>query len=639
MEIKLRSLIIKSFKGIKSFGFNPNGKNSIITAENGSGKTTVQDAFYWLFFDKDSTGRKQFELRPLDKQNRPIKGLTLEVDAELSIDGDIHVFTKKHVEKIVKGVIKGFTSEYYIDEVPKKAGEYAAYIKELIAEDTFKLLTDLTHFNGKMHWQDRRKVLLDIAGEIGSPGGFDKLTDELNGRSIEDYKKVLASQKSKLKKDQDGINPRIDELQRGLNDYAGTDRGLEGKRSDVQSKIDDLDTNRKALLEQETTRQESIAKLNKFEAAKITREAELKSDTSAVQVHYIKLVGLEKALADKKRLLANIECNKGIRQTEIKAIDTQIKTQTATTKNIADEYNNTKNHTEDSTCYACGQDLPAEKLEEIESKRKEKLTEISNRGRESKDLVDKLRVEREQLLADLQRIKEAHAKVLSDAQYQEESNADQIALLQEKIDNNEGLPKDKDDVWQAICQNIITIKSKIGDPVSNQLAAIETTRKGLSEQLNKLNTSLAQADTMEKNAKRIKELEQQEIEIGQKIADIEGKLSMIGDYKKAESALIESSVNKKFKHVTFKLFNVLLNGEIEDTCVAIYKGTPYPDMSTGEKIFVGIDIMNVLSAHYGILAPLFIDHMESLTMPIGATCQTIGLFAKKGIEELTVKAA
>lgn len=105
----------------------------------------------------------------------------------------------------------------------------------------------------------------------------------------------------------------------------------------------------------------------------------------------------------------------------------------------------------------------------------------------------------------------------------------------------------------------------------------------------------------------------------------------------AESKLIEDSVNQKFKHVKFKLFDYLLNKEIELCCEATLNGVPYSDLSYGQKIFVGIDIINVLSAHYGMSVPLWIDNSEGLTLPVEFEGQTIQLFAQSGTSKLTVE--
>ncbi len=99
MKIELQKLSIKNFKGIWLFNAGFDGENAAIKAANGVGKTTVYDSFLWLLFGKDSTGRKDFEIRPLDADNQPINGLTLAVEAVLSIDGETHTFSKDDYQR------------------------------------------------------------------------------------------------------------------------------------------------------------------------------------------------------------------------------------------------------------------------------------------------------------------------------------------------------------------------------------------------------------------------------------------------------------------------------------------------------------------------------------------------------------
>ena len=51
--MKLLKLKLKNFKGIKDFTLETDGKNVNVYGENGTGKTTIFDAFLWLLFDKD----------------------------------------------------------------------------------------------------------------------------------------------------------------------------------------------------------------------------------------------------------------------------------------------------------------------------------------------------------------------------------------------------------------------------------------------------------------------------------------------------------------------------------------------------------------------------------------------------------
>ena len=83
--ITLQTLSLKNFKGIKDFSFAPQGQNATIYGENATGKTSIYDALLWLLFDKDSAGRKDFDIKPYDASGQPIHFLESEVEAELNI--------------------------------------------------------------------------------------------------------------------------------------------------------------------------------------------------------------------------------------------------------------------------------------------------------------------------------------------------------------------------------------------------------------------------------------------------------------------------------------------------------------------------------------------------------------------------
>lgn len=68
--IKLKSLSLVNFKGIRSLNIGFSDAETLVAGENGTGKTTVFDSFLWLLFGKDSTGRSDsnFNIKTLDSE-------------------------------------------------------------------------------------------------------------------------------------------------------------------------------------------------------------------------------------------------------------------------------------------------------------------------------------------------------------------------------------------------------------------------------------------------------------------------------------------------------------------------------------------------------------------------------------------
>ncbi len=640
MNIKLNKLTIENFKGVKSFEVELDGENAVIKAENGIGKTTVYDAFLWLMFGKNSEGKKDFEVRPLDSHNNAIKGLVTAVEVEIDCGGIIHIFRKEHHEKVVKKQLRGHETFCTIDEVPKKVGEYADYIAELIPEDTFKLLTDLSHFSSKLHHSERRKVLLDIAGEIGTPEGFDELLAALNGREIKEYKQVLTGQKKRHEKERDEINPRIDEKQRGLDGYAfNTDtEAITGHRDKAKEEIAELDKQRQELFDNEQERQEMITVVNKLKVRRIEREAELASDTSGMKDLLDEKVKIETALAETQQFALNAVDKVTIEKAALRT-DRATKDSALARLNIIREENAAVLKVPISdNCYECGQILPTDKMNENHSKLKAKLIEIEERGEAAmaENVILKQAIATRE--AKVNELTELAKKAEAGLQRAKANRDTRFAVIDKLIKENKTARKPvDDDVCRKLYNEIIEVNAQIGEPVSEQLQKIDNLRTQGLENIAAYDKALARADQMKRDKIRIAELEEKEKELAQKIADIEKQLADIDGYDTAVSGMIEEAVNGKFKYVEFKLFDQLLNEGLKECCEATFNGVPYSDMSTGQQIFVGIDIINVLSDHYGVSVPMFIDHSESMTLPIEAGTQTIKLFAQKETKELIVE--
>src|SRR5690606_25619917 len=185
MNILLKKLTLTNFKGIRSFKVDFNEETTNILGRNEAGKTTLMDSFLWLFFGKDSTDRKDFEIKTLDENNRPYHKLDHEVSLVFDVDGQIIVPRRTLREKWVtkrgerNEVFSGHETHFFWNDVPCKAEEYAAKVSGLLNEGVFKLITNTTYFNA-LKWQERRQVLLSIAGNISDTEVLDSLMNLTN---------------------------------------------------------------------------------------------------------------------------------------------------------------------------------------------------------------------------------------------------------------------------------------------------------------------------------------------------------------------------------------------------------------------------------------------------------------------------
>ncbi len=92
---------------------------------------------------------------------------------------------------------------------------------------------------------------------------------------------------------------------------------------------------------------------------------------------------------------------------------------------------------------------------------------------------------------------------------------------------------------------------------------------------------------------------------------------------------MEDKINSSFKYVTFKMFDVQVNGGISETCQALVKGVPFSDANNASKYNAGLDVINTLSKHYDTTCPIFFDNRESVNRLIETDSQIVNLIVSQ----------
>ena len=239
-RIEINRLKIENFKGHKLLDLTFNGQNVSIYGDNATGKTSVYDALIWLLFGKDSAGKgdKSVEVKPLDAAGAVAdRNSITAVEVTLLVAGEPVTLrrTYREVWSTKRGgsveSFDGNTSEYYVDGVPCKKAAFDGKIRDIVPEDTFRLLTSVTYFAQDLHWQKRRSVLFDIAGAMtdkeimDTDSRFLPLSQTLGNLTLDEYRRKLVAEKKQFTGAKNDIPARISECQRTVEELQHVDYG------------------------------------------------------------------------------------------------------------------------------------------------------------------------------------------------------------------------------------------------------------------------------------------------------------------------------------------------------------------------------------------------------------------------------
>jgi hypothetical protein len=166
--------------------------------------------------------------------------------------------------------------------------------------------------------------------------------------------------------------------------------------------------------------------------------------------------------------------------------------------------------------------------------------------------------------------------------------------------------------------------------------ALRTQKRVLIEDINAYKDKLRDRELIAKYTKEIADLEAQERDLAQQIADVEKEEYAIQQFTKARIDECERRINGLFTLVTFRLFEYTIDGNESETCVPLVNSVPFGTVNTAAQVNAGIDIINVLSKFHGVSAPIFIDGRESVNRLIHTDSQLVNLAVSED-KELTVK--
>lgn len=631
-EIKILELTLRNFKGINDFTLSPEGKNINVYGDNATGKTTIMDSFIWLLFDKDSQNSSNFNVKTLDENGNVIHGLEHEVRAKLEIDGKAIELQKIYKEKWTKKrgeaerTLTGHTTDYFINDVPKKKSEYENYLSNIIDEDTFKILTNPLYFNTNLHWKDRRNLALNICGEVDQKEIFKKdrkleaLKELLEDKSIDDLKAEMAARRKKLNEELKSIPYRIDELSRedvevDVKALTEEKKELEGKLQEIKSaKGVDYEFRLRTITGTIKMLELHIEELEQS-AVKDLREQSnrIGEEVSNVRKSYYEFKSkLDKLLIDEKNYKSDVK---------------QITQEMEVLRNKFRQVSTQEFDQGSTICPTCNQDLPSDDiLKLIENFKNDKQNTLNSINDKGKDLKGALERTKEEVMFIEEELKEVREQICT-----------LEGILKEKTEENEEIEKQIQNINITELEEYKKIQEKLKELYQEKeevekLSEEQDNSKQILElesQISEINKELAKVDLAKENEKRIEELKGRERELAQMVAETEKIEFLCNTYVVTKSRMLEDKLNSKFKTVKFKLFDIQVNGGINETFVTTVNGVPFEDLNNAMRINAGLDIIDTLTDYYNFKAPIFIDNRESVNEIVDVKSQVINLIVSK----------
>lgn len=643
--IKLLKLQLENFKGIKELEIDFQDNTSIYGA-NASGKTTILDAFTWLLFDKDSTNKKDFAIKALDTEGNIIHKLNHVVTAVLNIDGEQIELSKKYMEKWTKSrgkleqELTSHTTEYYIDEIKKKANEYKSFISELLDEELFKLITNPLYFNEQFDWKKRRAMLIKIAGDvtddevISADDSLKDLSTFLGKHSIEDKLIQINEQRKNLRKRLELIPELVNEATKAKQDTTGLNQSdIKGELSVIEEQIQ--------LIEQEKNVLKSGGIQTELNKQKANIELELTKIKANEQKEVQELLMSKKEEIFKERNeLIDVKNRIGESTFLIQRKQGEIATKQQELTKLGKEWDVLQLEKFDEhrkKCPTCNQDFPAEHLssmiEKFNQEKAEKIKENEAAGKSSKAVIEEIEGD----IAELSFDNKANDLELNNIDSKLEILEQEKKALEHQLEQAENST-----TYIKKQSELEMIEEKLRDEKGSSITAVAEIQikiDKLNAETSDLKADLAKFDSNQKQDNRIHELEEESAEKSAVYNELEKGLYLIEQFNKAKCNLLEDKINSKFKYVSFKLFKTQINGGVEECCETIYNGVPYNSgLNNAARINGGLDIINALTEHVQVRATIFVDNRESVTELIDTESQLVSLIVSDKDKNLRVEA-
>lgn len=648
MAIKINQMKLTNFQGIRNLELNFDGLDKSIRGDNGTGKTTIINAYYYLLIDKPSVAMADYSPKTKGVDGN-LHNLEHTVECTFDIDGIIKVLKKTYKEKWTQKrgnknkELTGNTISYEVDGLPVKEKDYNREIEELFGpREVVQMLISPTYFSDVLAWKERRRYLTDICGDYTDEEIIDSVSELqplneillLNGssaqkRSIDNHIKLLKTNMSSINKELKQIPSRIDEAERAIPETAGSKADYESQLLEARKEISNLNDRKLAV---KSGNSAAVEKSNRItEIKQKEREARIAHVNNFDEVNRV-INKTVNDLTNQKNLISDTISSNDIRISRLK---NDVEYMSNERNKLLNDYKTVSAMEFDENrrvCQTCGQSLPVDQQEKIFAafniNKSKRLEELQKKGAEvGKDKIAAKQLELDNLIHENEQL---GIKVM-DVAAQIETEKSKITAVTPFEDTEE---------YRVIKKQLADLEN-----TDNEIdKAIEEIDKEIHEcnvKVATLNTHLSRFQLAEDQQKRIEELEARQAQLAEDYDRYEYELSLCEKFIVEKVSRITEKINARFRTVNFELFEKqITNDAVIECCNVLVPNeksmVPYKMANNASRINAGIEIIDTLSEHFNIKMPIFVDNAESVTRITATDNQLIKLIVDEDYKNLTM---
>lgn len=657
MNIIFSKIMIENFKGVlakREITFSP--RKTMLLGANHTGKTTTADAANWVLFGKNSKGKADFGITPTDEHNEPIPHLENIVTLDLTADGREYSLQRVRKEKWTKPrgqadeVLSGYTTLFFVNGEKYTEKEYKAFVDGLISENLFRAITNPEYFP-LLKPEEQRQLLIKMIGvksdeEIAANNPeFAAMLKSIEGKDVKEYRQQLSYKMKEVRKAIDDIPGRISERKAEANslrddwcDYKAAEERIaeiDKEIQDNQSKMQDCSIVLNKRFEEKANIRKEIDELRNKE-----REIERRYDDANAEEYRNSLSAIRNAESKINAIKSRIQSEEYSMKMNERCVEDMERRKV----NFRKEWQECEAmefvwDTANETCPTCGQRLPQDDIEKMENDARNRFNTSKANKQDNLDRIAKeLKAEAERIDA----VKTSTAKKIADLKSELADAEAQLKRLQETFTTPIHVYYTDDADWERLSEEI-EAKNKELQKLDEQkdsnadetIQQLTEANNALSRERNGLVYKFTQKEQMEKCEQRVQELTDMQRTLNQQLADLEKQDYTAEQFQFAVIQDLQDRVDGLFPTIRFKMFNTLLNGNVEPTCVLTMNGVSYPNLSTSEKIVAGLECIEAMCQFNQMFTPIWVDNSESITSVPQTTSQQILLVVSAG-QPLTV---